>query len=92
MVFVAKPFFFHRGRIFGVSTNSDLDLSRYLLSVKLVRLVDYIPIGAVSSLVLYIVVGYVVYRKWAEGVLRRTEVDMKSNLPLRVDQNTTLVD
>jgi hypothetical protein len=43
-----------------------------------------------------VVVGYLVYNKWAgprfgEG-LRRTEADMKSNLPLRVDQNTTLVD
>jgi hypothetical protein len=27
-----------------------------------------------------------------EERLRRTEADMKSNLPLRVDQNTTLVD
>jgi hypothetical protein len=36
--------------------------------------------------------GYVVYSKWAEEGLRRTEADMKSNLPLRVDQNTTLVD
>jgi hypothetical protein len=27
-----------------------------------------------------------------EEGLRRTEADMKSNLPLRVDQNTTLVD
>jgi hypothetical protein len=37
-------------------------------------------------------VGYGVYSKWAEEGLRRTEADMKSNLPLRVDQNTTLVD
>jgi hypothetical protein len=37
-------------------------------------------------------VGYVIYSKWAEDGLRRTEADMKSNLPLRVDQNTTLVD
>jgi hypothetical protein len=36
--------------------------------------------------------GYGVYSKWTEEVLRRTEADMKSNLPLRVDQNTTLVD
>jgi hypothetical protein len=27
-----------------------------------------------------------------EERLRRTEADMKSNLPLRADQNTTLVD
>ena len=43
-----------------------------------------------------VVVGYVVFNKWAgprvEEGLRRTEADMKSNLPLRVDQNTTLVD
>ena len=37
-------------------------------------------------------VGYGVYGKWTEEGLRRTEADMKSNLPLRVDQNTTLVD
>ena len=37
-------------------------------------------------------VGYLVYSKWTEDGLRRTEADMKSNLPLRVDQNTTLVD
>jgi hypothetical protein len=38
--------------------------------------------------------GYGVYSEWAgpEAGLRRTEADMKSNLPLRVDQNTTLVD
>ena len=40
--------------------------------------------------------GYWVYSEWAgprfEEGLRRTEADMKSNLPLRVDQNTTLVD
>jgi hypothetical protein len=43
-----------------------------------------------------VVVGYLIYKKWAgprfEEGLRRTEADMKSNLPLRVDQNTTLVD
>ena len=37
-------------------------------------------------------VGYGIYSKWTEDGLRRTEADMKSNLPLRVDQNTTLVD
>ena len=37
-------------------------------------------------------VGYAVYGKLADEGLRRTEADMKSNLPLRVDQNTTLVD
>jgi len=37
-------------------------------------------------------VGYGIYSKWTEEGLRRTEADMKSNLPLRVDPNTTLVD
>jgi hypothetical protein len=37
-------------------------------------------------------VGYVLYTKWAEEGLRRTEADMKSNLPLRLDQNATLAD
>ena len=37
-------------------------------------------------------VGHGIYSKWTEDGLRRTEADMKSNLPLRVDQNTTLVD
>ena len=37
-------------------------------------------------------VGYGIYSKWTEDGLRRTEADMKTNLPLRVDQNTTLVD
>jgi hypothetical protein len=36
--------------------------------------------------------GYGIYSKWTEKGLRRTEADMKSNLALRVDQNTTLVD
>jgi hypothetical protein len=37
-------------------------------------------------------IGYLFYSKSAEDGLRRTEADMKSNLPLRLDQNTTLVD
>jgi hypothetical protein len=37
-------------------------------------------------------VGYVLYTKWAEEGLRRTKADMKSNLPLRLDQNATLAD
>jgi hypothetical protein len=37
-------------------------------------------------------VGYLIYSNRAEEGLRRTEADMKSNLPLRLDQNTTLVD
>jgi len=37
-------------------------------------------------------IGYRVYSKWTEEGLRRTEADMKTNLPLRVDPNTTLVD
>jgi hypothetical protein len=39
-----------------------------------------------------VLLAYGIYSKWAEDGLRRTEADMKSNLPLRVDQNTTLVD
>jgi hypothetical protein len=54
MVLVAKVFFFQRLRIVRVSTNSALNLSRRLLTVKLVRFVDYIPIDAVGSLELYI--------------------------------------
>jgi hypothetical protein len=49
-----------------------------------------------TALIVAVVVGYVAYNKWTrprfEEGLRRTEADMKSNLPLRVDQNTTLVD
>ena len=39
-------------------------------------------------------VGYGVYNEWAgpEAGLHRIETDIKSNLPLRVDPNTTLVD
>src|SRR5215813_11296239 len=37
-------------------------------------------------------VGYGIYSKWADDGLRRTAADMKSNLPLRLDPNTTLVD
>jgi hypothetical protein len=39
-------------------------------------------------------VGYGVYSEWAEpeAGLHRIEADIKSNLPLRVDPNTTLVD
>jgi hypothetical protein len=45
-----------------------------------------------TALIVAGAVGYGIYSKWAEEGLRRTEADMKSNLPLRVDQNTTLVD
>jgi hypothetical protein len=49
-----------------------------------------------TALIVAVAVGYGVYSEWAgprfEAGLRRTEADMKSNLPLRVDQNTTLVD
>ena len=60
------------------------------------RLRRYDWIVLTTFIVAGVVVGYVVYNKWAgprfgEGP-RRTEADMKSNLPLRVDQNTTLVD
>jgi hypothetical protein len=48
-----------------------------------------------TALIVAVAVGYGVYSEWAglrfEAGLRRTEADMKSNLPLRVDQNTTLV-
>ena len=37
-------------------------------------------------------VAYEVYSKWTAEGLHTTEADMKSNLPLRLDQNTTLVD
>ena len=39
-------------------------------------------------------VGYGVYTEWIgpQAGLHRTEADMKRNLPLRVDPNTTLVD
>jgi hypothetical protein len=41
-----------------------------------------------------VAVGYGVYSEWAgpEARRHRIEANMKSNLPLRVDQNTTLVD
>jgi hypothetical protein len=45
-----------------------------------------------AALIVAVAVGYLIYSKWTEDGLRRTEADMKSNLPLRVDQNTTLVD
>ena len=48
----------------------------------------------VTALVVAGAVGYGIYsvRNSTGDKLRRTEADMKSNLPLRVDQNTTLVD
>jgi hypothetical protein len=45
-----------------------------------------------TALIVAGAVGYVAYSKWAEEGLHRTEADMNSNLPLRLDQNTTLVD
>ena len=45
-----------------------------------------------TAFIVAVGIGYGVYSKWTEDGLRRTEADMKSNLPLRVDQNTTLVD
>ena len=45
-----------------------------------------------TAFIVAVAVGYWIYNKWAEEGLRRSEVDMKSNLPLRVDQNATLVD
>ena len=51
-----------------------------------------IPIG----LIVAGIAGYGIYSEWAgprfEAGLGRTEADLKSNLPMRVDQNTTLVD
>ena len=45
-----------------------------------------------TAFIVAVAIGYGVYTKWTEEGLRRTEADMKSNLPLRVDPNTTLVD
>jgi hypothetical protein len=45
-----------------------------------------------TALIVAGAVGYGIYSKWTEEGLRRTEADLKSNLPLRIDQNTTLVD
>jgi hypothetical protein len=45
-----------------------------------------------TAFIVAVAIGYGVYSKWTAEGLRRTEADMKSNLPLRVDQNTTLVD
>jgi hypothetical protein len=56
------------------------------------RLPGQVWIILTTFIVAGVVVGYVIYNKSAEEGLRRTEATMKSNLPLRVDQNTTLVD
>ena len=40
---------------------------------------------ALIAIIVAVAVGYGVYSKWSEDGLRRTEADMKSNLPLRVD-------
>jgi hypothetical protein len=58
------------------------------------RRLDWIILTAfiVAGAVVAGAVGYLFYGKWAEERLRRTEADMKNNLPLRVDPNTTLVD
>ena len=56
------------------------------------RLPGQVWIILTTFIVAGVVVGYVIYNKSAEEGLRRTEAAMKSNLPLRVDQNTTLVD
>ena len=45
-----------------------------------------------TAFIVAVAIGYGIYSKWTAEGLRRTEADMKSNLPLRVDQNTTLVD
>ena len=41
-----------------------------------------------TAFIVAVAVGYGVYSEWAEDGLRRTEADTKSNLPLRLDQNT----
>ena len=45
-----------------------------------------------TAFIVAVAIGYGIYSKWTKDGLRRTEADMKSNLPVRVDQNTTLVD
>ena len=45
-----------------------------------------------TAFIVAVAIGYEIYSKWTAEGLRRTEADMKSNLPLRLDQNTTLVD
>ena len=59
MVLVAEAFLFYRARIFGVCTNPSLKLPNRLLRVKLISIVDCIPIGAVGPLILYINQGNV---------------------------------
>ena len=60
------------------------------------RLRGYDWIVLTTFIVAGVVVGSLVYNKWVgprfEEGLRRTEADMKGNLALRVDPNTTLVD
>jgi len=46
----------------------------------------------VALIVIVGTVGYWVWGDRVEGELHRLEADMKDNLPLRVDENTTLVD
>jgi hypothetical protein len=48
--------------------------------------------GILTAFIVTAAVGYGIYSKSTEEGLHRTEADMKSNLPLRLDQNTTLVD
>ena len=45
-----------------------------------------------TAFIVAVAIGYGVYTKWTAEGLRRTDADMKSNLPLRVDPNITLVD
>ena len=47
-----------------------------------------------AAFVVAFALGYGVYSEWVgpKAGLHRTEANMKSNLPLRVDPNTTLVD
>jgi hypothetical protein len=47
-----------------------------------------------TALVVAVALGYGVYREWTapEAGLHRIEANMKSNLPMRIDPNKTLVD
>jgi hypothetical protein len=61
--------------------NGGKQISQSTSSAQALQKRDWIIL---TAFIVAVAIGY-------EG-LRRTEADMKSNLPLRVDQNTTLVD
>jgi hypothetical protein len=60
-----------------------------LLAREMLRLQkrDWIILAA---FIVAVAIGYGVYSKWTAEGLHRTEADMKSNVPLRVDQNHDL--